>query len=133
MALQLSWLKRLYDKNFHPWKIIPKHIFSTISKTNIFYPNLSFNDKCFQNILPVFYKNIINYWCEISASPPITASSILSEKVFNNNFLKIGRKVIECNFLNDNDMLVVADLFNEEGNITPWDCFKELHDIEKKN
>ena len=26
-ALHLSWLKRIYDTNFHPWKLIPKFIF----------------------------------------------------------------------------------------------------------
>ena len=26
-ALQLSWVKRLYDNNFHPWKIIPTYLF----------------------------------------------------------------------------------------------------------
>ena len=26
-ALQLYWIKRLYDNNTHPWKLIPKYLF----------------------------------------------------------------------------------------------------------
>jgi len=26
VSLQCSWVRRLYDKNFHPWKIIPLYL-----------------------------------------------------------------------------------------------------------
>ena len=29
-ALHLSWLKRLYDENFHPWKVIPNFLLNEI-------------------------------------------------------------------------------------------------------
>ena len=35
-ALQLSWLKRFYDDNFHPWKLIPKYLFSKFLPSCIF-------------------------------------------------------------------------------------------------
>ena len=40
-ALQLSWLRRLHDNNFHPWKIIPSFLFSKISVfgKDMFFPN----------------------------------------------------------------------------------------------
>ena len=36
-ALQLSWLKRLYDKNYHPWKAIYFFIYLYFFG---FFPNL---------------------------------------------------------------------------------------------
>ena len=131
-ALQLSWIKRLYDSNFHPWKIIPMHILSTVSERNIFYPNLSCNYKTTENKFPKFYKNIIKFWCEISSNPPITASSILSEKVFNNNFIQIDKKVIESTFFNIKDILLVTDLFDDNGDVAPWEDFKKHHNIHDK-
>ena len=41
-ALHLSWLRRLYDSNFHAWKLIPRYFFEKLSQcsSTIFYPNL---------------------------------------------------------------------------------------------
>ena len=46
--------------------------------------------------------------------------------MFNNNFLKIDKKVIDIIFL-DSYTFVVADLFNEAG-----DIFKEHYNIQHK-
>ena len=126
-ALQLSWLKRLYDNNFHPWKIIPSRLFLSISST-IFYPNLVTDNMYAKENLPLFYKNIINYWSEVAKAPPITASSILSESVYNNNFIKIENKTVKYNFLGIK-RLFVADLFEENGSLLCWERFKYQHKI----
>ena len=40
-SLQLNWLNRLFDENFHPWKQIPLFYFTRVSKNfHLFHPNL---------------------------------------------------------------------------------------------
>ena len=98
---------------------------------HIFYPNLVTNNMHAKGILPLFYKNIINYWSDVATAPPITTSSILSECVYNNNFIKIENKVIKYNFLGI-ETLFVADLFEEDGSILCWERFKYLHKVSPK-
>ena len=39
-SLQSSWIKRLFDGNFHDWKILPLHIVQkSIEKNFIFHSN----------------------------------------------------------------------------------------------
>ena len=92
-------LKRLYDNNFHPWKLIPTYIFGKVSKcsSNIFYPNLALNLDILKD-LPLFYRQLAIYWLDFSQSEPKTTSSVLSESVWNNSFIKIDSKPIQPTF-----------------------------------
>ena len=40
-SLHLSWVKRLYSQNFHPWKNIPLKLIDSENKQYIFYSNTS--------------------------------------------------------------------------------------------
>ena len=40
-ALQLSWVRRLYEGSFHPWKHIPLTILQERFSGNILFPNMS--------------------------------------------------------------------------------------------
>ena len=128
-ALQLSWIRRLHDSNFHPWKVIPTYLFSKISPlgVNIFYPNLilSFKNK---NI-PVFYQNILQFWAEFSQSEPFTASSVLSECIWYNSHITVGDNVIRPSFFSINKAIFVADLFDNDGNVSSWLDFSSKNEI----
>ena len=128
-SLNLSWIKRLHDDNFHPWKVIPTYIFSSMSHVgiNIFYPN--FYIKYFPPNAPVFYKNMLRFWTEFSAAVPLTVSSILSECVWNNTNIKIGGEVITASFLAVDKNIFVADLFDDTGSILPWREFQVSNNI----
>ena len=42
--LQISWIKRLFDENFHDWKILPLHIIhKSLGKKFVFHSNLKVN------------------------------------------------------------------------------------------
>ena len=70
-SLHLNWLNRLFDNNFHPWKQIPLYYFKRVStKFDLFHPNLSVPSGM-MNTIPMFYRNIIKYWQDISFSPPL--------------------------------------------------------------
>jgi hypothetical protein len=127
-ALQLSWVKRLHDDNFHPWKVIPMYLLTKYSLgTNLFYPNYDFVAKNLK--IPVFYKNILINWSEFSSATPLTASSILSETIWNNILIKINSKSITPSFFTLDKHIFVADFFDAQGNVLPWATFKILHNI----
>ena len=41
-ALKLSWIKRLLDSNFHPWKTLAAKLLEPVGGTKIFHSNLSY-------------------------------------------------------------------------------------------
>ena len=45
-SFQSSWIKRLFDENFHDWKILPLHIiYKSLGKKFVFHSNLKVNKK----------------------------------------------------------------------------------------
>ena len=59
VSLQCSWIKRLYDENFHGWKIIPSYLIKIIFCENFkFDPCLEPSIKSLKNV-PNFYKEMI--------------------------------------------------------------------------
>ena len=81
ISLQCSWVKKLFDENFHEWKIIPLHLIRiTFGQDFKFHSNLSYDTKLlFCNYsFPVFYKNIFRYWSQHFTVSPDLPSCILS-------------------------------------------------------
>ena len=59
-SLQSSWIKRLFDENFHDWKILPLHIIhKSLGKKFVFHSNLKVNKKLTKSF-PKYYEDIIN-------------------------------------------------------------------------
>ena len=50
-ALRLTWVKRLFDENHHPWKNIPLKLLDDSFKQNVFFANsqISFSEFLSQN------------------------------------------------------------------------------------
>jgi hypothetical protein len=93
-SLQLSWIKRPYDNNNHAWKLIPKHLLRKhLGNEDIFYPNIELNTKITEEI-PEFYKNIIELWCRISVTTPLTTESIFPQRIWYNHFIKVDEKTV---------------------------------------
>ena len=79
ISLQCCWLRKLCDKNFHEWKIVPSHLINKyFGKSFKFYSCLSFDRKLFIKF-PTFYKNISPQW-----SSSLFASSKLPSCIFSN-------------------------------------------------
>ena len=36
LAMKISWIKRLLDDNFHPWKILPTWLFAHLGEAQFF-------------------------------------------------------------------------------------------------
>ena len=123
-ALHLSWLKRLFDGNFHPWKVIPNFQFGKLCPSKcLFYPNSKLKNEKF--VVFSFYENLLNLWSELSTQKPLTASSMLSECIWYNCNITIDARVVHPSFLkwNKNYTLFVADFVNLDGSLLPWETF----------
>ena len=119
-SLHLNWLNRLFDNNFHPWKQIPLYHFKCISKNfYLFHPNLSV-PKSMLNSIPMFYRNIVNFWQDISFSPPTDATMVFSESLCFNSFIKIDNLPIAPSFFDTVDQIYLAQLFTNNGNFISW-------------
>ena len=98
-SLKLSWLKRLYSDDFHPWKNIPLKLIEQKFNQNIFFPNLKIPSP---SLFPDFYKQIIMYWSELCQTP-LTAESVLMQHIWYNQFILVNnlpiRKLYPLYFL----------------------------------
>ena len=119
-SLHLNWLNRLFDDNYHPWKQIPLYHFKRISENfYLFHPNLSV-PKSMLNSIPMFYRNIVNFWQDISFSPPTNATMVFSESLCFNSFIKIDNLPITPSFFDTVDQIYLAQLFTNNGNFISW-------------
>ena len=84
--------KRLNEGIFHPWKNIPSFMLQEAFDQNIFYCNLYLHPP---KNLPIFYKNIIKYWIEISHCEPTTVESCLNQCLWYNRFIKIDNNPVK--------------------------------------
>ena len=76
-SLQSSWIKRLFDKNFHGWKILPFHtIHKSLGKMYVFHSNLKVNKKL-KKSFPKYYREIINTWSSKFSCQTLVPSAIL--------------------------------------------------------
>ena len=62
IALQCSWIRRLYDNSFHEWKLIPLYLIEKSFGTSFkFHSNLLFKSNK-TKFFPSFYRQIILNW-----------------------------------------------------------------------
>ena len=79
-SLQSSWIKRLFDENFHHWEILALHIIhnNSLGKKFIFHSNLQVNKKLTKNF-PKYYRKIINTWGSKFSCQTVVPFAILSQ------------------------------------------------------
>ena len=46
IALKITWIRRLLDGNYHPWKIIPERLFASVGGYSFFHFNLKLSESC---------------------------------------------------------------------------------------
>ena len=124
-SLQLSWIKRLFCGDFHPWKNIPEKFIKMQHKTEAFFPNsqIDLPENC-----PKFYKGMAKAWSKIDQEP-ITAKTVASQRIWKNKFIKIGGKTVNQIFP---FQLFIGDLFDGR-KISTWQAFKNKNSLENKD
>ena len=123
-SLHLSWVRRLFGENFHPWKNIPLKLLNEKYSQNIFYPNSQIS---LTNVFPKFYHQMATAWSSLHQEP-VTCNQILSQLIWYNKYLKIDKQPIKKIF---SFPLFVGDLVNECG-IVPWVDFRQKFDLTSK-
>ena len=69
VSLQCSWIKRLFDNNFHQWKLVPLYLFRQyLGKIFKFYSNLEVSHSILRKFLK-FYRELFIRWAKHLASP----------------------------------------------------------------
>ena len=69
VSLECSLISRLYDENFHPWKIISLYLIEMhFGKNFKFHPNLDLRNFSLK-ISPKYYQEIISRWSKFLSLP----------------------------------------------------------------
>ena len=93
-SLQSSWIKILFDENFHDWKILPLHIiYKSLGKKFVFHSNLKVNKKLAKSFLK-YYSEITNTWGSKFSCQTLVPSVILSQFLWLNSQIQIGNKSV---------------------------------------
>ena len=87
-SLQCSWVKRLFDRNFHEWKIIPLFLFEKYFGKNFkFHGSLDIPQYLIRK-MPEFYREILLNWSKFLSYDPSVPSTILSQYLWFNKHIK---------------------------------------------
>ena len=92
-ALKCAWIQRLYNENFHEWKLIPLRC---IHKVFDKYFKLHSNLQIPSDLICTFpcYQDIITSWCNCYSSPLKLPSTISSQCLWFNTFIKIENSIV---------------------------------------
>ena len=127
VSLQCSWIRRLYDENFHPWKVIPLYLIEMhFGKNFKFHPNLDLKDFSLK-IFPKYYQEIIYRWSKYLSSPPFLPSSIASQFLWLNKDIQIDNKCVIFSNFSKNGINFVGQLFDSDGKLHCWEFLKEKY------
>ena len=129
ISLQCSWIKRLFDDNYHEWKVIPSHLINKyLGKDFKFHSNLSFK-KSSLNYFPCFYREIFAKWSNSLSSTANFASAISSQYLWYNSNIKIDHKPVYLKEFSEKNINFVSQLFNEIGRLKPWVDIKTCYSL----
>ena len=113
-ALQLVWVRRLFEENFHPWKLIPLNSLSSIGIKSLFHSNLHLVvdlPRC----LPNLCKTIIQHWAQFARYVLNSASEVMSECLQLNRFITILSKLFIMKTFSSKGVDHVSDILSEKG------------------
>ena len=132
-SLQIQWVKRLTNNNFHSWKIIPNVLLKDVGRVSLFHSNLALSDACKLKIdnYPEFYKTIIDLWIRISATDPQSEHDILSQALWNNKYILIKRKPIFFLEFYQESINIINDLIDDDRGFFSCSRLKEKYELDK--
>ena len=119
-SLQCSWINRLYDTTTHCWKKIPtflvKRFFKKIEKNIIFHSNLNINLYKIKEFI-IYHQNIFIKWEKHFLSITSLPSSVTSQSLWHNKYIKIDDKIILSSSLSIKGINFVGQLFQNNQQI----------------
>ena len=132
LSIKISWMRRLKDSIFHPWKELATYFLLPLGGDSVFNSNLSLapslKAKC--ESLPAFYSEVIKLWEKFSVCSKLTAEQILSEQLWNNKFILSNSKSIDYPALKTKGLAQIRDLFSKDGSVRTWESISQMYDLE---
>ena len=127
-SIQCSWVKRLFEDDFHDWKVIPLFLIGKhLGKNFKFHNNIDLSNDILSKF-PSFYQDIFIKWIKNYTTKPTLRSMILSEFIWFNSNIKVDSKPGHFSFFSDKNLNFIGQLFNNNGKIKPWKDVKiEFH------
>ena len=96
--MQCSWVERLFEDDFHDWKVIPLFLIGKhLGKNFKFHNNIDINNEVLSKF-PSFYQDIFIKWINNFTSKPTVPSMILSEFIWFNSNIKVDSKPVHFFF-----------------------------------
>ena len=130
ISLECSWIKRLYDENFHEWKIISSYLTKTIFCEKFkFHPCLDPSIRSLKNV-PNFYKEMITNWAKCLSGFPSLPSAILSQFLWFNSTIKIDSKSTFISEFASKNINFVGHIVHENGKTKSLDYMKSEYNLE---
>ena len=108
--MQCSWVKRLFEDDFHDWKVIPLFLIGKhLGKNFKFHNNIDINNDILSKF-PSFYQDIFIKWINNYTAKPTFPSMILFEFIWFNSNIKV-----DCtfSFFSDKNLNFISQLFND--------------------
>ena len=124
VSLQCSWIKRLFDNNFHQWKVIPPYLIRQyLGKNFKFHSNLDISHSVLCKF-PKFYKEILIRWSKHLSSPATLPSTVAWQFIWYNKHIQIDNKSIYLYKFSNRNLNFVGQLFDTDGKFKLWECVK---------
>ena len=123
VSLQCSWLRRLFDNSYHPWKLIPSFLIRKyLGKNFKFHSNLRLS-KYILLKFPKFYQQLFCRWGKLS-SPANIPSAIANQFIWFNKRMQIDHKTVHIKSFSDKGLNFVGQLFTNGGELKTWNFLK---------
>ena len=134
--MEISWIKRFLDGNFHPWKILPARLFVRLGGSSMFHDNLQLGDRCSTIVktFPTFYQELIELWCKISYQERSDITQICNQSLWNNSFIVTqGKPIFNLSFINKGILKVISGILNDSGNLLSWHLGKSKYNLDNRD
>ena len=129
IALQCSWIRRLYNNSFHEWKLIPLYLTEkSFGRSFKFHSNLLLESNK-TKFFPSFSREIFLYWKKHLIMMTEIPSSILSQYLWYNANIQIDKTSIHFSQFSEKNINYVSQLFNNNGSIKRWHKFKGEYNL----
>ena len=116
-SIQCSWLKRLFEDDFHDRKIILLFLIGKhLGKNFKFHNNIDTSDSILSKF-PSFYQDILIKWVNNYTAKPTLPSMILSEFIWFNLNIKADSRPVLFSVFSAKNLNFNGQLFNDNRNI----------------
>ena len=79
--------------------------------------------------LPLFYKELIKIWQDLSMGEIQELEFVLSQNLWNNAFITSKNKPLYSKTLSDKGVNSISDLTSLDGNFVSWNLFSSKFDL----